>query len=86
MAKMRIVLRGHLPQEGRKEKDVQLAALKKQAVVPDGKDRLNLQIDEDLKKWAQEYARRHHTSLTQIIIDHLVVLRKQEDGEGVDQI
>lgn len=85
MTKARIVLRKdiHRPGNGKRRMNVQP---KKAVIVPEGKDRLNLQIDEELKKWAQEYARRHHTSLTQMITDHFVDLRKQEDGEGVEQI
>lgn len=58
----------------------------KRTTLPDGKDRLNLQIDEDLKEWAKDYAKRHHTTLTQLIADHFVSLRDKELGEGVEQI
>ena len=45
-----------------------------------------VQIDEELKEWAKDYARRHHTTLTQLIADHFVDLRNKEAGDGVEQI
>lgn len=82
MAK-RIVLRGKGTEPPRPDKKPRL---KPKASMPDDKDRLNLQIDRDLKAWAQDYARRMHTSLTQLITDHFVDLQRGEEGDGVDQI
>jgi hypothetical protein len=52
----------------------------------DEKSRLNLVLDRNLKDWVQQYARRHHTTITTIITSHFVDLRKEEDGIGVEQI
>lgn len=73
MAKARIVLRKDLVGTN----DVRPSS-KKAAIVPDGKDRLNLQVDEELKKWAQTYAKENHTSLTQIITDFFITLKKEK--------
>ena len=48
--------------------------------------RLNLVIDPDLKEWAHEYAKRKHTSVTQLVIDHLIELRESERTIDVEQI
>ena len=48
--------------------------------------RLNLVIDPDLKEWAHQYAREHHTSVTALIIDHLVHLKEREKSDDVEQI
>ena len=53
---------------------------------PDEKSRLNLVLNRNLKNWIQQYAKRHHTTITTIITTHFVVLRKEEDGIGVEQI
>jgi PIN domain nuclease of toxin-antitoxin system len=37
--------------------------------------RTNMRLPPDLKKWAQDYAQRNHTNLTQIYVDHLMELR-----------
>lgn len=54
------------------------------------KTRLNLMIDEDLKKWAMEYAKRNNTTVTSMITDHFRHLRRLEESEQhediVDQI
>lgn len=85
--KVRIVLRQDLRRAPEKAAvQVRREAPKKPIIVPEGKDRLNLQIDDELKRWAQDYAKRNHTSLTQLITDYFVELRKREDGEGVEQI
>ena len=51
-----------------------------------GKARLNLLLDEKLKRWAVRYAKRKNTSLTQLITDHFVILRDKEKGIDVQQI
>jgi hypothetical protein len=47
-------------------------------------------IDEDLKKWAMEYAKRNNTTVTSMITDHFRHLRRLEESEQhediVDQI
>lgn len=83
MAK-RIVLRRDLPAV--KPKRRRKAVNKVRNHVPEGKDRLNLQIDKDLKDFGQDYAKRHQTTLTQLFKDYLVALKKKEEGEGVEQI
>jgi hypothetical protein len=82
----RIVLRETRKSPKPKRRKTNNKVRAKKANLPDGKDRLNLQINEELKEWAKSYARRHHTTLTQLIADHFVSLRKKEEGEGVDQI
>ena len=55
--------------------------------VPGEKRRLNLKVDEDLAEWAFEYAEAHGTSVTQMITDYLVQLRKSaqltQDAEQI---
>lgn len=48
--------------------------------------RLNLLIDPLLKDWIQDFARRHHTTVTQIVIAHLVRLKASEMDIDVEQI
>jgi hypothetical protein len=50
------------------------------------KARLNLLIDPELKKWAHDYASRHHTSISALITHHLVVLKWKEEKPDVQQI
>jgi hypothetical protein len=42
------------------------------------KTRLNLLIDADLKVWARKYAKKKHTTITQMIVDHFVKLRESK--------
>jgi hypothetical protein len=83
----RIVLRGRKVEAPKKrggtENKVRSAS---SSSLPKDKDRLNLQIDKGLKRWAQDYAKKRHTSLTQLITDHFVNLQKEEEGDGVEQI
>jgi hypothetical protein len=48
------------------------------------KRRVNLKLDGELAEWAFSFADRHNTSVTQLIIDHFLGLRKQE-GERMSQ-
>lgn len=84
----RIVLRrgDQAPAKPKKRRTSANKVRPKNNTLPDDKDRLNLQMDKDLKAWAQDYAKRHHTSLTQLITDHFVELRREEEGDGVQQI
>jgi len=53
------------------------------------KSRLNLKIDQDLKAWAMDYAKRRGTDVTKLITEYFIVLREQEqrqDVEFVEQI
>lgn len=50
------------------------------------KGRLNFVLDEELKEWAHNYARRNHTSLTALITSYLVRLREKENVPNVEQI
>jgi len=63
-----------------------MARRKTKQTLPEGKARLNLVLDADLKEFARDYARRHHTQITQVIVDHLLELRERERGLDVDQI
>jgi len=58
----------------------------KEAPEPEGKARLNLLIPGDLKVWARDYADRHCTTITNIIVSHFVDLREREKGVDVEQI
>jgi hypothetical protein len=51
-----------------------------------GKERLNLLINGDLKRWAHQYAKRKCTSITAIVTSHLVELREREKGIDVEQV
>lgn len=44
-------------------------------------DRLNLKLPSELKKWVVDYAQRRGTSVTQLVIDHLVSLKQLDDEE-----
>ena len=55
------------------------AAPKPRNRVSGERRRLNLKLDEDLAAWAFDYAERHATTVTQLITDHLVMLKKRED-------
>lgn len=81
----RIVLRKEAAPKARRRR-VESESKYDSSSLPDDKDRLNLQIDKDLKVWVRDYARRKHTSLTQLITDYFVELKKEEEGDGVEQI
>lgn len=51
--------------------------------------RVNLKLDEDLAEFAFTYAERNGTTVTQLITDHFVELRRKEDerlGKDAEQI
>jgi hypothetical protein len=48
--------------------------------------RLNLVIDPRLKRWAHEYAKRNHTTLTALITAYFVQLKELENKIDVEQI
>ena len=52
------------------------------------RSRLNLKIDEDLKDWVMEYARRKKTTVTSLICAYFAELRtlEQKEAEEVEQI
>lgn len=47
--------------------------------LPDDKDRLNLQMNRELKIWAKGYAKRTNTTLTGIITQHFLDLKREEE-------
>ena len=47
-------------------------------MVPEGKERLNLQLEGDLKRWAKDYAKRNHTTMTAIITKHFRELQAED--------
>jgi len=64
-----------------------MATKKKKAKKAKAKPgRFNMILDPALKKWAQEYADRHHTTVTAIITGYLVHLREAEREINVEQI
>lgn len=54
------------------------------------KARMDMKIDNALKEWVQDYARRKHTSVSSLVRDFFIRLKQFEDEEkhadGVDQI
>lgn len=50
------------------------------------KGRLNIILDDALKLWVHNYARKNHTTVTNVIIEHFVSLRDRERGIDVEQI
>lgn len=50
--------------------------------IPEGKARLNLLIDADLKDWAQDFASNKRTNLTAIITRYLTNLQELERSQG----
>lgn len=55
-------------------------------VDENGRARLNLLIDRDLKQWAQRYAKGRCTTITALVTRHLVHLRANEHEINVEQI
>ena len=51
---------------------------KKKPKVENGKVRKNFRLPADLALWADRYARRRNTNLTQLIVDQLTVLREEQ--------
>lgn len=51
-----------------------------------GNVRLNLRMHPMLEAFIRDYAARHHTTVTQIITDHVNKLKEQDEHERVDQI
>lgn len=45
------------------------------------KARLNLKLDEDLKDWVQDFAERNNTSVSALVRDYFLMLRRQEELE-----
>ena len=52
------------------------------------KARLNLKLDQDMKEWVMLYANRHGTTVSNLIRDYFVQLRKDVESrtEIVEQI
>lgn len=48
--------------------------------------RLNLRLTKALLRFIKDYAIRHHTTATQLIIDYFTKLREQEKHERIEQI
>ncbi len=48
--------------------------------------RKNFVFPEDIIKWAENYAINNNTTLTRIILDHLLELRHHTEIENVEQI
>lgn len=56
------------------------------ADVPAPGGELKVRVTPDLQTWVQDYTTKNETTLAQMIKDHLVALRKKEQGDGVDQL
>jgi hypothetical protein len=60
--------------------------LKRSVVDDNGKARLNLMIDADLKDWAHDYGRRKGKSLSAMVVGYFVELREEDEAPDVPQI
>jgi hypothetical protein len=45
------------------------------------KARLNLKIEEDLKDWVMDFAKRNGTDVTKLITEYFIFLRRQEENQ-----
>lgn len=45
-----------------------------------GKKRKNIRLPIDLTEWAEQYAKSKNTNFTQLIVDHLTVLKESESA------
>lgn len=43
-------------------------------------------LDPELKRWAVNYAERNRTTITALVIQHLVELKERDEGPYVEQI
>jgi hypothetical protein len=50
----------------------------KQVVDLSTKKRKNFRLPLDLTLWAEDYARRKNTNMTQLIVDHLTKLKERD--------
>lgn len=50
------------------------------------KARLNLKIDQGLKDWAMDYARRRGVTVTDLITNYFAYLREQERREDQEMV
>lgn len=48
--------------------------------------RKNFVFPSDIVKWAEKYAKENDTTLTRIILDHLIQLRYRSETGNVEQI
>lgn len=48
--------------------------------------RKNFVFPSDIVKWAEKYAENNNTTLTRIILEHLLQLRHNSETENVEQI
>jgi len=48
--------------------------------------RLNCRIDRTLLEWAHWYARQRHTTLTQLVTNHLLDLKMRYEDSGLDEV
>lgn len=54
--------------------------------APKAKVRKNFVFPMDIVKWAEKYAEDNNTTLTRILLDHLMKLRSQVESGYVNQI
>lgn len=57
----------------------------KSKVQSQGKTRVNLRITADLEAWVKEYAERENTTMTRVIVECLVELRRKTEEYRVEQ-
>ena len=46
----------------------------------------SLILPPDLHDWVREYAKANHTTVTRIIVDHLMDLKRKKESNYADQI
>jgi hypothetical protein len=53
---------------------------------PESKARINLVVDQDLRDWMFEYAKRRRTKVSRLIADYFITLKEREDAGYIEQI
>jgi hypothetical protein len=48
----------------------------------DKRERMDMRVPGDLKRWVTLYARKKRKSVTQVFVDHLLDLQMQEERNG----
>ncbi len=59
---------------------------KRKKVYLDGTVRWNMRIPPELDAWAKAYAKRYNTTVTSMVINFLMDLKRQDEGDNVPQV
>jgi hypothetical protein len=62
------------------------AVSKRSTADENGKARLNLMIDAELKDWAHDFASRRGKSLSGMVVEYFIDLRQEDEAPDVPQI